>query len=279
MTQAEAEAALRAVGAQEDAAIDLAGTALVLASFTRQRVDLDRYRAHLATLVREVGEAFAGTVRTAEPLTASRAALDAVLFERYDYAGDELSYDDLQNANLIRVIDRRRGLPVALSILYIHAARAQGWSVEGVGFPGHFLVRLRQGGASVIVDPFRRGAVRDTAQLRRMLKLAAGEDAELAPEHYAAVGNRAILLRLENNTKLRLLQNEELVAAAAVTERMLLLAPQEAALWREAGTIQAKLGNMRAAIGALERFIALTEDDLARHRAARQIQELKGKLH
>jgi regulator of sirC expression with transglutaminase-like and TPR domain len=279
VTQAEAEAALRAVGTQEDGAIDLAGTALVLATFSRQRVDLDRYRAHLAALAREVGEAFATGSRGGEPLAACRAALDAVLFARYDYAGDELTYDDLQNANLIRVIDRRRGLPVALSILYIHAARAQGWSAEGVGFPGHFLVRLRQGGASVIVDPFRRGAVRDTAQLRRMLKVAAGEEAELAPEHYAAIGNRAILLRLENNIKLRLMQNEELVGAAAVIERMLLMAPQEAALWREAGMTYARLGNLRAAVGALERFIALTGDDLARHRAARQIQELKGKLN
>ena len=112
-----------------------------------------------------------------------------------------------------------------------------------------------------------------------MLKLAAGEEAELAAEHYAPVGNRAILLRLQNNIKLRLLQAEKLDVAAEVAQRMLLLAPAEASLWRELGIVQAKLGNLRSAIGALERFTALASDDLARHRAARLIQELKAKLN
>lgn len=279
MIETQTEAALRGVGAMPDEAIDLAGTALLLASCTRPRIDLARYRAHLATLAREVGEAYEAVARAMDPLAAARAALDAVLFERHGYAGDDVTYDDVQNANLMRVIDRKRGLPVALSILYIHAARAQGWAVEGVGFPGHFLVRLRHGGNSAIIDPFRRGAVRDTADLRRMLKVAAGEEAELAAEHYAGVGNRTILLRLENNIKLRLLQSDDAQGALRVLHRMLLIAPREPALWREAGELQASLGNLRGAVSALEAFIALTGDDLARHRAARQIQELKGKLN
>jgi regulator of sirC expression with transglutaminase-like and TPR domain len=284
MTHEQAEEELRQVGALDDDAIDLAGTALVLASFERPRVDLARYRDHLDELAAQVAEGFLGgaapgPIAGDAALTRRLEALNAVLFAKHDYAGDELTYDDVQNANLMRVIDRRRGLPVALSILYIHAARAQGWDIEGLSFPGHFLVRLRHGSAGAIVDPFRRGETRETADLRRMLKLASGEDAELSAAHYAPVGNRAILLRLQNNIKLRLLQGEKLEAAAEVTRRMLLVAPDEASLWRELGIVQAKLGNLRGAIGALERFTALADDDLARHRAAKLIQELKGKLN
>jgi regulator of sirC expression with transglutaminase-like and TPR domain len=284
VTREEAEDALRHVGALDDDAIDLAGTALVLASFERPRVDLARYRAHLDELAGEVAAlsmqgSLAAATAPDRTLTLRLEALNAVLFARHDYAGDELTYDDVQNANLMRVIDRRRGLPVALSILYIHAARAQGWSIEGVNFPGHFLVRLRHDSAAAIVDPFRRGALRQIDELRRMLKSSAGEGAELTAEHYAPVGNRAILLRLENNIKQRLLQGENLAAAAQVAQRMLLLAPQDAALWRESGIIQARLGNLRGAIGALERFTTLAHDDLARHRAAKMIQELRGKLN
>jgi regulator of sirC expression with transglutaminase-like and TPR domain len=284
MTREEAEEELRRTGGLEDDAIDLAGTALVLGSFERPRVDLGRYQEHLGTLGAEVAQSFLrfaprGPAPLEPALGLRLDALNEVLFARHDYAGDELTYDDVQNANLMRVIDRKRGLPVALSILYIHAARAQGWDIEGLSFPGHFLVRLRHGNAGVIVDPFRRGEVRESADLRRMLKLAAGDEAELAPEHYAPVGNRAILLRLENNIKLRLLQNEKHEAAAEVMRRMLLLAPAEASLWRELGIVQAKLGNLRGAIAALERFTTLASDDLGRHRAAKLIQELKGKLN
>ena len=78
-----------------------------------------------------------------------------ILAERHRLLGDDQTYDDLENANLISVIDRRRGLPVALSILYIHAARRQGWPVEGSNFPGHFLIRLAAATAAASSIPSR----------------------------------------------------------------------------------------------------------------------------
>ncbi|MBX6322573.1 MAG: transglutaminase family protein [Rhodospirillaceae bacterium] len=284
MTREEAEETLRLTGALADEAIDVAGTALVLASFDRPAADLARYRAHLDGLAAEVAEAFQ-RLAPAPPVSAEAGlarrleALNTVLFADHGYAGDELTYDDPQNANLMRVIDRRRGLPVALSILYLHAARAQGWAAEGLGFPGHFLVRVRHGAASAIVDPFNRGAPRDSADLRRLLKRAAGADAELAAEHYAPASNRAILLRLQNNIRLRLLQDDDLAAAAAVARRMLLIAPAEAALWRELGIVEARRGNLGDAIGALEKFLDLSGEEPARRRVADLIRELKAKLN
>ncbi len=282
MTREEAEETLRRAGALDDGEIDLAGTALVLASFDRPRADLAPYRAHLDELAAQVANGFAraAPAASAEAALARRLeAINGVLFAGNGYAGDALTYDDLQNANLMRVIDRRRGLPVALSILYIHAARAQGWDVEGLNFPGHFLVRLRHGAASVIVDPFGRGAARDSADLRRLLKRAAGEDAELAAAHYAPVGNRAILLRLQNNIRLRLMRDRDFDAAATVARRMLLLAPAEPSLWRELGEVEARRGNPGAAIGALERFVALCDDEPARHHAAALIRQLRVRLN
>ena len=89
-----------------------------------------------------------------DDLVAQADALAAVLAEGYGYAGDTLTYEDLQNANLMRVIDRKKGLPVALGILYIHAGRAQGWDIAGLAFPGHFLVRIEGRGERRILDPF-----------------------------------------------------------------------------------------------------------------------------
>src|SRR3546814_19012868 len=88
----------------------------------------------------------------AGPEGAPRASARAgVMSAEFGYPGDTESYDDPQNADLVRVIDRRMGLPVSLGVLYIHAARAQSWPVCGLDFPGHFLIRL-DGEDGTLVD-------------------------------------------------------------------------------------------------------------------------------
>ena len=142
----------------------------------------------------------------------------------------------------MRVIDRRKGLPVALGILYIHAGRAQGWDVAGLGFPGHFLIRLERDGERLILDPFNEGRVCAAAELRDLLKSTAGSEAELDPSHYATVSDREILLRLQNNIKLRRLQAGDMEGALACTEDMLRIAPDEATQWRDAMVMHQRLG-------------------------------------
>ncbi len=268
---------LAAVGAQEDSEIDIAEAGLALAALERQRTQPDSYHEHLAAIRAEMRSEAATVDCNAEGdvgLFHRATTLGKVLAGTFTYQGDRVTYDDLQNANLMHVIDRRKGLPVALAILYIHAARSQGWAIEGVNFPGHFVVRLHGGGRAVILDPFANGEPCTTADLRRKLKAAAGEKAELQPEHYAPVGNRDILLRLENNLKIRLIQEGDLEKAASALERMLLIAPKHAPLYREAGLIQARLGNLNAARGALERFLEISDNDSQRHHVARLIQDL-----
>jgi len=269
--RATAEAFLRGLAGLGEARLPLAQAALALAALDRPRVDLARYHHHLAALVDEVG---AAASRTSDRIE----ALNSVLIGRYGYAGDTLTYDDLQNANLMRVVDRRKGLPVALGILYIHAGRAQGWDVAGLAFPGHFMVRLEADGRRRIIDPFHQGRVREAAELRELLKSTVGQAAELSPEHYADVSDRAVLLRLQNNVKLRLVQTRQTEGALAAIDSMLLFAPEEASLWYEAGQINAALGKLRAAITALERFLTLTDDATARHRAALLLQQLRARL-
>jgi regulator of sirC expression with transglutaminase-like and TPR domain len=167
---------------------------------------------------------------------------------------------------------------VALGILYIHAARAQGWDMAGLAFPGHFLVRLAEPGGRLIVDPFHGGQIRAAAELRELLKAIAGNAVELAPAHYAEVGDRDVLLRLQNNLKLRLLESRQTEKALAVISGMTLFAPDQPALWREAGLVNAELGNLRAAIDALERFLALAAGEAARHQTALLLQKLKARL-
>ena len=275
----EIEALLRSIAAQADEKINLGEAALALAALDRPRVGLERYRHHLALLAHETTEEVARRGGAASSFDDRIAALNAVLFDRYGYRGDTLTYDDLQNANLMRVIDRRKGLPVTLGILYLHTARAQGWHMVGLSFPGHFLVRLDHDGRRAILDPFAQGQVREVTDLRELLKAMAGADAELTAAHYEPVANRDILLRLQNNIKLRLIQNGHIDRAVEVVETMLMFAPDQAALWREAGMLHVRLDNLRAAIAALEQFMQREAGDAPRHHVAALVQDLRAKLN
>ncbi|HVZ02826.1 MAG TPA: transglutaminase-like domain-containing protein [Dongiaceae bacterium] len=274
-------AVLTEMGAREDADIDIAEAGLALAALDRQKADPEPYREHLAAIAAAMQDDLepGADAEGDAGLRARSVILSKVLAGTFSYQGDRQTYDDLQNANLMRVIDRKKGLPVALAILYIHAARSRNWPIEGVNFPGHFVLRLYHRGRALIIDPFAGGEPCDTAELRRKLKAAAGDKAELQPEHYAPVGNRDILLRLENNLKIRLIQEGELERAADVLEWMTLIAPRHAPLYREAGLIQARLGKLAAARAALERFLEISDNDSQRHQVARLIQDLGQQLN
>ena len=212
---------------------------------------------------------------------AAPESLAEIIARAYAYRGDSETYDDLQNADLARVIERRKGLPVALSILYLHIARAQGWDAEGLAFPAHFLIRVAIDGARHVVDPFYEGAVREAAELRELLQKVTGQAAELSPAHFDAVSDRDVLLRLENNIRLRLVGREDWPAAARSLERMLAIAPDRPELLFEMGQLHARLDKRRAAIGSFERFLVVSgdADHGLRQRATALLQELRRGLN
>lgn len=266
------QALLRRVGEVPDQEIDLAGTALLLASLDRTGVSLDRYHDHLNLIAGDLAKAAKGL----DSLDERAAALNDAIFAAYGYEGDRRTYDDLQNANLIRVIDRRRGLPVALGILMIHAARAQGWDMAGLRFPGRFLLRMDHRGQRAILDPFEKGKPKTAADLRVLLRAQGDETAELHPEHYEAASDREILVRLQNNIKLRQTQRGDNLAAATTLETMLWIAPQDKRLWREKALMAAQLGRIDGAVAALEEYISREKLDGPRREAALLLQKLRG---
>lgn len=281
MSKALIEDALRRIGEGEDEAMDLAGTALLCAAHEDGRVDLDTCNRHLEEIEVEMKRAAALDSLRAddEGLDACCEALRYVMAERFGYKGEEENYDDLRNADLAQVIERRRGLPVALSILYIHAARSLGWIIEGLNFPGHFVIRLHGGRRAAIIDPFGGGVTRTIRDLRAMLKSQSSDKTELKPEHFMALDNRQVLLRLQNNIKVRRIQEGDLAGAERALQRMLWLSPNQVDLWRESGILNIRLDNLLTARRSLTRYLELAENDQQRQRAARLLQELSQQLH
>ncbi len=274
----DARSALDAVGQLPDPEIDVADAALQLARVDAPHADWQAARAELTAIAREAVELARSLGQEAE-LGVRAEALAGLLVGRHGYRGDAETYDDPANANLLSVIERKKGLPVALGILWLHAARAAGWRAHGVDFPAHFLFALEGRAGQLVLDVFDGGTPLDARDLRLLLKRIEGEQAELRPGVLRPVDVRAVLLRLQNNIKTRRLAAGDLAGAVVCAEDMLRIAPDHAGLWREAGLIHQRLGEVQAALRCLQHFLDLAPQGEAAARARAAMEELRTRLN
>jgi len=270
-------AALAAIRQLADSEIDIGNAALQLARVDAPDADWKAAARHLSDLAQ-------GAVRRAvlmdrEDLSARAAALSDLLTREFGYAGDVETYDDPANANLIRVTERRRGLPVALGVIWLHAARAAGWGSHGVDFPAHFLVALEGYKTQIVVDVFNGGQVMSARELRALLKRVEGEKAELRPGLLQPMSTRRVLLRLQNNILTRRLEAGDLRGGLRCTQDMLLIAPEQAELWRQAGIMNQRLEQVAAARDCYQRFLELVPEGAVANSVRAQLDILKSMLN
>ena len=268
--------ALDAIGLLPDTEIDIGDAALQLARVDAPDADWQAARSCLSDLARDAVE-LAKSLGTND-LALRAEALAGLIAGRHAYTGDAETYDDLANANLIRVIERRKGLPVALGIIWMHAARAAGWGAHGVDFPAHFLVALEGKSVQAVIDVFGGGVTLDARDLRVLLKRIEGEQAELRPGLLRPMNARGVLLRLQNNIMTRRLQAGDLRGALTCTEDMLRISPDHADLWRQAAVMNQRLDRIRAALRCFERFLALVPKGDAANRVRGVVDELRTRL-
>lgn len=192
-------------------------------------------------------------------------------------SGFHLDEDDA--AQWPEVVAHGGGTPAALAMVWLEVARRAGWIAEALDFPGFLPVRLTDGaGTRVIVDPTAGGVALEVTGLRATLKALEGAAAELRPALFVALSNRNILLRQQHEIKLRALANGRIAQALAAVEGILAFAPEQVALWREAGMMHLRLGAMAGAITALEQFAARTANGAARRRTQQLLHDLRARL-
>jgi regulator of sirC expression with transglutaminase-like and TPR domain len=191
-------------------------------------------------------------------------SISNLLAARYGYEGDRLTYDDPKNADLIEVIARRRGMPVALGILYMHAARAAGIVAAGLDTPMHFLVVLAKGGLEVLIDPFNGGAMLDPEHIGAPPRMGGRDIAQ----HASPVSDIDVLLRLQNNIKERALKAGERGRALEIAKRMALISPSKAELWLDLARLNESMGVMRSAREAYEACLQIARPGQNLHNEA-----------
>ncbi|HSX61770.1 MAG TPA: tetratricopeptide repeat protein [Tahibacter sp.] len=186
--------------------------------------------------------------------------LNRFLFEDLGFAGDEHDYFNPRNSYLNEVLDRRLGNPISLAIVQITLAQRLGLPLEGVSFPGHFLVRMPLDDGIVVLDPFHRGRTLDLPELRRRARseLSARDiDDQRLAHLLEPASHRAILTRMLRNLRLGYIESEAWDKALRCTDRIVMLDPFDVAESRERGRLYLKLGHHRAACEDFRRYLAL----------------------
>lgn len=268
-------------GKKEDGDINLFNVAMAFAAPTHEGISIDKYFNHAGKMARDVASHYIDLLNAGakDDVRTQLAALKHVLADSEGYEGDMQEYDDLQNADMIRVIDRRKGMPISLGILYIHVGRANGWFLDGVNFPGHFLCRIEKGGERLIFDAFSGCTLMEAPDLRKLIKDIRGPNAELSADYYKPCSNRDTLMRLQNNIKLRLIDAEDYEGALKSVEMMRLVAPDEYRLLLDAGVLYAKTGQRLLAVEVLEKYIMQAPNPQDRRDAENIIRHIRGTMN
>ena len=251
--------------------IDLAGAALAVAQDEYPALRPEVYLAKLDEYAARV-RAFAGGETNPYRLVAS---MNYVLFKQEGFRGNRGDYYDPRNSFLNDVIERKKGIPITLSVLYMEVAARAGLKLRGVGFPGHFLVKYEDDEDEIVIDPFDKGEVRTLEDLQTLLDGLYNGKVSLRPEFLAAVTHRQIIHRMLNNLKGIYLSEENLLKALSAAERLVILEPSSAPEIRDRGMLYLKLECFQQAIGDLETYLRLAPDASDIDDVREQVVELK----
>lgn len=236
---------------RQDAEIDLAAAYLMVAEDEYPLLDIASYLRRLDRMGEEVRD-LVGAER--HPSTVA-VALVRYLFRDLGFEGATDEYFDPRASYLNEVMDRRKGIPISLSIVYMEVARRAGFQVDGVGLPGHFIVKHPQPGGDLFVDPFNRGAVLSREDCAQKVGEIYNGAVAFEPYMLGAVTKRQILARAIHNLKTIYAAGRQREKALAMVEFLLILAPWDLEEIRDRGMLRFQLGDAEGAIADLETYL------------------------
>jgi len=249
--ESEARAKFQALLANEE--VPLVEAALAIAAEEYPNLDYGTYVARIEELAARVRRQAPAPLRAASLLMAVRT----VLFDEERFRGNDEDYYDPRNSFFNEVLDRRLGIPISLTVLFMEVSRRAGLPLQGVAFPGHFLAKYSPpGGPEVFIDAYNGGEVLSAEECVARFK-AASHGREVEARHLAGVGARQILARMLHTLKRIYLERSDDVRLWWVVDRLLLLGPDQADELRDRGLISARLGAAGAAARDLAAYLEL----------------------
>jgi regulator of sirC expression with transglutaminase-like and TPR domain len=260
--------------------VDLARASLLIARIETPGLDPEPYVARLDEMGRAARQLIDECQPAAGKLSPERCvgALNDYLFETLGFEGNNDRYEDPRNSCLNEVLDRRTGIPLTLSVVYVEVARRAGLQLEGVNFPGHFLVRCSEMSAShpLVIDPFHGGAVLSEHQCRMLLKKHVGSEVTFSPSLLAPATPHEVLLRMLSNLKRIYVHMRSFPQARDVTDLLLALTPSSLGDLRDRGLLAYHMNDHTAALRDLQAYLKLssmTEADKTEQEDLEQVWE------
>ena len=266
-------------GPEED--IDLAEAALVIAAHEHRGLNIPAYLAR----VDEMAAVLRSRLRQDIGPTERIILLNRFLFNELGFRGNAADYYDPRNSYLNDVIDRRLGIPITLSLVYLEVGRRIGLALHGVSFPGHFLVKCTLRDGVVVLDPYERGtslSLEDLQQRLRALRGGAEATPEVARRMLAVAGKKDILARMLRNLKSTYLERRDAPRALAVADLIIELEPRAAEEYRDRARIYLDLECFRAALSDLRNYLMLkpgAEDAGVVKRSVVELQQIAARLN
>lgn len=182
-------------------------------------------------------------------------ALSDFLFIQQGFHGNVSAYDDPRNSYLNEVLERRLGIPISLSVVYLAVAEPLGLLAEGVGMPGHFIVSVLDPAGPIYLDPFHGGTRLSRQDCAQLVRSSTGHQGPFRQEWLQNVSSGAILTRMLNNLRRVYLAQDSWEPALAVIELMLSLHPELPDLLRDMGTVHHRSGSLQLAIDYYQRYL------------------------
>lgn len=234
-----------------ESAIDLGEAALLIAEDAYPGLPVTRYLRRLD----EIAAPLRDRVGDGLSLSEMVEALNGHLFGELGFRGNAEDFYDPRNSYLNEVLDRRTGIPITLSLVYIELARRLGLTVVGVALPGHFIVEARRDTASLLLDPFHGGQVLTPEDCEQLVEEALGDRVPLTEDQFLPVRKRQILSRMLNNLKRNYLTRDDPVRAWSVVEKMLYLNPDSPLDRRDRGLLAYRLNRFAEAQADLRFYL------------------------
>lgn len=225
--------------------------ALAIAWEEYPRMDLGHYREMCDRMVADLQSRLA---KIHYPLKVIQE-INQYLFVEQGFAGNDHDYYDPRNSFINDLLDRRLGIPLTLSLVYMVISDRLGFPMDGISFPGHFIIRPQHPDLEIFIDPYHKGEILFPEDCAAKLKQLYGYDIPLQPEYLEPVSIRRILERLLNNLKMIYLRRREPAKALAAIERSLMLNPDVPTQWRDRGLICYQLDRHTEARIDLENYL------------------------
>ncbi|HLG79169.1 MAG TPA: transglutaminase-like domain-containing protein [Ktedonobacteraceae bacterium] len=249
----------------DEASIDLARAALLIAAEEYPALDINEYLLRLDDLAEQVREhmrsqalAVASTPATTDECLDILRAMNSVLFGRERFRGSRVDYYNPQNSFLNRVLERRLGIPLTLSLIYMEVGKRLGMLVEGVGMPFHFIVRCTLPESFIYVDPYEKGKFLNEQDCRQRLVRIFKNQEDLDARWLEPLGPKQFLVRMLDNLKHIYIHKGDYERALMACDRILLLNPEQASERRDRGIVHFHLKHYARAVRDLGTYLELS---------------------